>query len=192
MSERNEVTRKIRTPMEELEKIKADKSRIKENAFNHFKKIMDKKYGYLGICDFIFIHRPNNHTVVLYLEENYEDGEKIKIEISFKRNNYTSLFCYDDSYLSIIDSMGIGSIKKIHGHYDFKPQYDPAIQYFSEIENIKNCIEYATWIYNFVYSTTYIYALPLAYTFLLSNQKNKIFPKEIAKLITQKLLFFKN
>lgn len=182
----------IRTPMEELEKIKADKSRIKENAFNHFKKIMDKKYGYLGICDFIFIHRPNNHTVVLYLEENYEDGEKIKIEISFNRNNYTSLFCYDDSYLSIIDSMGIGSIKKIHGHYDFKPQYDPAIQYFSEIENIKNCIDYTTRVHNLVYRTTYIHCLPLVYTFLLSNKITRMFPKDIAKLITHKMLFFKN
>ncbi len=178
------------SPNEELEKIKKDKSRIKKSAYNYFNKIMNKKYGFLGICDFLSIQRPTSNNVVLYLEENYEDGEKSKIEISFISNYYTSLFCFDDSYIAIMDSMGVGSIKKIKEHIDYKPQYEQAILYFSETENIKNCIEYTTWIHNLIYSTTYINCLPLAYTFLLSNNKTKIFHRDIAKLIVHKLLFF--
>ncbi len=58
------------------------------------------------------------------------------------------------------------------------------------MKNIKdNLHNYLLETLKFMFDTDYIDNLPKAYTFLLSNYKNKIFPKEIAKLIAKKLLF---
>jgi len=184
MSERNEVTREIRSP-KRMKKLKKEKE----------KQFMAKKYGHLGICDYDIIPRKNSFVVELYLEENYKDGGKTRIEIfKSKNNNYSSMFESENYELYILDEefKTTHSIKQIKYYIkgEYKKKYKAAIQHFSEKINIVNLCEYASQIHNLINHTTYIYCLPLGYTFLLCNRITKIFPRDIVKLITHKILFF--
>lgn len=187
----------MRTPNDKIKMNKKENKKIKEYAYSYVKKFMTRKYGYLGIYDFDINPRKESCFIELYLQKNYKKGGKTRIEIlkniKDKYSSYIETGYDGDNFIEINNNDIISSIEDIKSNLNkYKSQYEQAILYFSEIENIKNCIEYATLVHNLIYCTTYIYALPLAYTFLLSNQKNKIFPKEIAKIITQKMLFFKN
>lgn len=62
----------------------------------------------------------------------------------------------------------------------------------SFIKNIKdNLLNYLRETLIFMFDTDYIDNLPKAYTFLLCNSFVRQFPRDIAKLITHKILFFK-
>lgn len=77
--------------------------------------------------------------------------------------------------------------------FNYKPsliKYLPTLLYFMKLDNILNAYNYIIKNHDFLDTTNYVEKLPLAYTFLLSN-KIRIFPRDIAKLITQKILFFK-
>jgi len=159
------------------------------------KQFMAKKYGHLGICDYYIIPGGNSLVVGLYLEENYKEGGKTRIEIYKSQNNkYSSMFKTESGEIYIIDEefdirYSIEEIK-YYTTVSYKKKYKTAIQHFSEKINIVNLCEYAAQIYNLINHTTYIYCLPKAYTFLLCNKTKKQFPKEIAKLIAHKILFF--
>ncbi len=73
---------------------------------------------------------------------------------------------------------------------NYKEEYWNIMEYFADVENIVLLKQYCADCYDFLYTTTYLPSLPLAYTFLLCNKTKKLFPKEIAKLIAHKLLFF--
>ncbi len=159
------------------------------------KQFMANKYGHLGICDYDIIPRKNSFVVELYLEENYKDGGKTRIEIfKSKNNNYSSMFESENYELYILDEefKTTHSIKQIKYYIkgEYKKKYKTAIQHFSEKINIVNLCEYASQIHNLINHTTYIYCLPLGYTFLLCNSITKKFPRDIAKLIAHKILFF--
>lgn len=87
MSERNEVTRKIRmseairTPNDKIKKNKKENKKIKEYAYSYVKKFMTRKYGYLGIYDFDINPRKESCYIELYLQKKYKKGGKTRIEI---------------------------------------------------------------------------------------------------------------
>ncbi len=85
---------------------------------------------------------------------------------------------------NVYDSLNI--ILKNRNH----KKYQHIIEYFNIPGNTKKIIDYANYINKFLWTTPYIFVLPKAYTFLLCNRTTKIFPRDIAKLITHKILFF--
>ncbi len=92
-----------------------------------------------------------------------------------------------NKYYTIYDTGG--NIFDFNGTEIYE-EYKNTIEFFTKPENVKEICSYAIRISKFLYDTTYIVSLPKAYTFLLCNRTTKIFPKEIAKLITHKILFF--
>lgn len=100
-----------------------------------------------------------------------------------------SSYCvYDGDNMEQIDE--IDEIDEIKSDPLYKPQYLQALLFFSKPDNIKEFCDYITRTYKFLYLTTYIPSLPKAYMFLLCNFHSRTFPKEIAKLIAHKILFF--
>jgi len=113
----------------------------------------------------------------------------IYLDKDTRNNYYADLIsgCHSYTLYNVLFKMPIECIKL---NPSYKKKYLPIFMYFSKSENISNIYNYIDENYKFLYLTTYIQKLPLAYTFILSNNKNKIFPREIAKLIVRKLLFF--
>jgi hypothetical protein len=70
-------------------------------------------------------------------------------------------------------------------------KYKDFINYFKNGKNRTDFINYYLDIYNLVHNTDYLILLPKAYTFLICNKKNKLFPRGVDKIIINKLLFFK-
>lgn len=177
----------IRSP-KELQDV-ADESKIKVKKY--LCKFVNAKYKF----EFADIYYKNNReyeTIRLYFADAYKTPY-LKIIISYL--DISVMLCSNDGNYGLYDIFRGGPINnppidKIKLDQLYKPQYLPAIMHFCQLDNIKEFCDYIKHTFNFLYLTTYIPSLTKAYTFLLSNNKNKIFPKEIAKLIVCKLLFF--
>jgi len=146
-------------------------------------KFLNKKYNF----NILNVSVNTGKWVYIYLENYFYIRISIVDDGSYEANLINCQKWYI-LYNSIIPSIPAIEVIK-HNEY-YKEEYLPIFMYFSKLENISNIYNYIDENYKFLYFTTYIQKLPLAYTFLLSNNKNKIFPREIAKLIVRKLLFF--
>jgi hypothetical protein len=123
-------------------------------------------------------NNPNIPIIKLSLNDN-----------GFVTDNYSSYLDWDDIFFVLLN----GDVKSILNKAKSKcdcSKYEQIFTYFNKKENIKNLCEYVLQQHELLYCTPYIYHLQSSYTFLLCNKKNKIFPKEISKLIINKLLFF--
>ncbi len=151
-------------------------------------KFVNKKYN-INVID---IKKQKDTTgkyefnaIYLYIKYN----RYIYIQIcNNKINTYliTRFNCFD-----LYDKKCPGiNIDKIINFMPSLRQYLPTLIYFMKLDNIVNAYNYVINNYNFLSTTTYIEKLPLAYTFLLCNHTTKKFPRDIAKLIVHKLLFF--
>ena len=186
----------MRSPNEKIECYKSKVDKVKDSVDSYVSKFMHKKYDSLNIGVYDYNVRINHYDGIVYpvkVELHLEKGVDYPIKIEILYNGKT--------FFSSIDAFNHGCT--ITSHYakytfeniksslmaEYSDAYEAAILYFAKVENIKSISEYALQIYNLIYCTTYIYCLPKAYTFLLCNNKNKIFPKDIAKLITHKILF---
>ena len=186
----------MRSPNEKIECYKSKVDKVKDSVDSYVSKFMHKKYDSLNIGVYDYNVRINHYDGIVYpvkVELHLEKGVDYPIKIEILYNGKT--------FFSSIDAFNHGCTITSHdAKYTFEniksslmAEYshedEAAILYFAKVENIKSISEYALQIYNLIYCTTYIYCLPKAYTFLLCNNKNKIFPKDIAKLITHKILF---
>lgn len=181
------------SPDEKLKDLLKQKKEIEECTQRYAYKFITSKYRNLNLYGFFIEEIGIGNYVTLYLEKKQYFYDCTR-QIVLNKNNVNEI----SSYLSIrylryhiLKHDGeLESVEKIIKDSRCKQEYEPAIRYFSDVENIKNCIEYATWVHNLVYRTPYIYTLPKAYAFLLCNSYSRTFPKDITKLIVHKLLFF--
>lgn len=77
--------------------------------------------------------------------------------------------------------------KRFHNYCNY-PHLQEIYEYYNKEENIKKLFAQTDKIIKLCEETNYLNNLPKAYTFLLSSP----FCRDITKLITQKILFFKN
>lgn len=164
------------------------KEKLPKNKNSYLCKFVNKKYN-INVID---IEKDKDTTgkyefnaISLYLKynryiyiQNYNN--KISTYIKTRFHNFY-LYKYDGTEINIENLIKFKSSLR---------QYLPTLIYFMKLDNIVNAYNYVINNYNFLSTTKYVEKLPLAYTFLLCNKKNKIFPKEIAKLIAYKILFF--
>lgn len=169
----------MRTPKENREQWYDDKINISVmiNKFSYGRyKFMGETFRYIVDDD-----KDWGFNIDIYLDEG------VRINICCETSYYITEYC--EYQLCADDFIALGG-KRIKSLKNYKDEYWNIMEYFAHVENIISAIQYCEDIYNFLYTTTYLPSLPLAYTFLLCNRTKKQFPKEIAKLITQKLLFF--
>lgn len=187
----------MRSPNEKIECYKSKVDKVKDSVDSYVSKFMHKKYDSLNIGVYDYNVRKNHYDGIVY---------PVKVELYLEKGKYYPIkivIVYNgETFFSSLDAFNHGCT--ITSHYakytfeniksslmaDYSDAYEAAILYFAKVENIKSVSEYALQIYNFISCTTYIYCLPLAYTFLLCNKTKKQFPKDIAKLIVHKILFF--
>lgn len=168
---------------------------IKDDIVGYMNKFVKQKYKFVYGIFYDYNDKCFNPTYLncCLILENVSDGPIIFIDINYDGTLFAMLDYIDDkltlssSNRKIADALA--DVKETYGEY-YDNKYDDVILYFSDIENVKEFGNYVSQIHELLYCTTYIFTLPKTYTFLLSNNKTKIFPKEIAKLIAYKMLFF--
>lgn len=129
----------------------------------------------------IYVER-NFHYLCLYLDKPY--NKKAYIEITKYVRHYECFLNYDN-YVCVLNlnTHYLGNISHIP---DVKENHFKIIMYFRELKNIQKEYNYIIKIF----TTDYLLTLSNAYTFLLCNHNTKTFPRDIAKLIAHKILFF--
>ncbi len=138
---------------------------------------------------YIYVNHNTNHLKIQFQRLPTRDYYSVMIEFSLSSGNFIDVI--------IKCSTKLGNKTVYHKYVNNFIHNKIGL---IEDENMKqitqyfmNCDDFIKFVikkYNRLYKTQYYNNLPKAYTFLLSNSKNKIFPKEIAKLIAKKLLFF--
>ena len=168
-----------------LNELISETEKCKRLAVLYFTKFINKKYNFefnsdcVNYNDFcerfcLFYVGSKNYVKVYY---NYKSGKMFARLVFSSKESYTLYNDIDDNQFKNI------------GNEELR-EYKNVIEFFTKPENIKEICSYAIRISKFLYDTTYIVSLPKAYTFLLCNKKNKIFPRDISKLIAYKILFF--
>ena len=180
MSETNGVTRVIRSPKE----LQDDADESRANVWKYLCKLVNTKYKF----EFVKVKSDDTPLTIEYIHLDF-DYKTPFLSISWDED-YSAYLKSKYSTYCVYDGDIIEQIDEIKSDPLYKPQYLQAIIFFSKPDNIKEFCNYIIRTYKFLYLTTYIYALPKAYTFLLCNFHSRTFPKEIAKLIAYKLLFF--
>lgn len=171
-----------------LNELISETEKCKRLAYFYFNKFIKKKYNFEFYCDDGDDYNEFSEDYCnFYIGRPYHNHVRINYRYNFGKSNVQVLLLTTKKYYTIYDTGG--------NTFDFNgteiyEEYKNTIEFFTKPENVKEICSYAIRINKFLYDTTYIVSLPKAYTFLLSNKKNKIFPKEIAKLIVHKLLFF--
>jgi hypothetical protein len=160
----------------------------------YFHNFINKKFNFNLFIDNFKWGPIEKNNVTLWVNCNKLGSHHFEIHynVLYKKIDVVYLIGYSQGYIfKLYNSL----------ENDFKPNFDgikekskeaqmEAIVFFSKLENIKEFCEYVYNIYTLLYDTQYLYSLPLAYTFLLCNKKTNTFPKDIAKLIGEKILFF--
>jgi hypothetical protein len=148
-------------------------------------------YTYEGLCltcslcfDELFTAEQSNNNPTINITHNNNLHE----------NYYSSVVDFDtNSFIIYSQYREFTPISRsyLKQNYNCDDKIIQSIEFFGRYENITEFCTYVVQCHNLLYNTPYIYALPLAYTFLLCNKKINTFPKDIAKLIGEKILFFK-
>ena len=129
----------------------------------------------------IYVER-NFDYLCLYLDKPY--NKKAYIGINKYIRHYECFLNYNNYvYVLNINTHSLGNISHIT---NVKENHFKIIMYFLELKNIQKEYNYIIKIF----TTDYLLTLSKAYTFLLCNCITKKFPRDIAKLIVHKLLFF--
>jgi hypothetical protein len=177
--------------LKELDKI----TKNRHTLFNkYFYKFINKKYNFNFIISNVnkkYI-KLKNIDISLYFSKHILPSIQIYYMIKHRIVRYhTFVSAYYDLYNNDIEPHSKPNLDKIKETCNCTTAQIKAIEFFSELENIKEFCEYLCNISALLYKTPYIYSLPLAYTFLLCNKSTNTFPKDITKLIGHKILFFK-
>lgn len=174
----NELIMAIRSPKE----IQAALDKSVELIEKYLCKFLNKKYNF----NFSEINVFRGQLSKIHLNKDlsihidYNNRFYSAVLFNFKGNQSVTLYCESFKWSTeVIERVCTG-------------ENLPIVMYFNERKNIDELYNYIKSNYEFLFTSTYLHSLPKAYTFLLCNSITRMFPRDIAKLITKKLLFFKN
>jgi hypothetical protein len=180
MSERNEVTREIRSPKEKLDEVNKMYNSVWEFVNKFLEKKFKREFKFNGVQHDLNLKGASKGDYKIY-HIYFSLKGKFASQLIVDWNSITIAV----NGTNVYDSLLI-TTNKNRNH----KKYQHLIEYFENSGNRTKIIDYANYINKFLWTTPYIFVLPKAYTFLLCNRTTKIFPRDIAKLITHKILFF--
>jgi len=174
----NELIMAIRSPKD----IQATLDKSVELIEKYLCKFLNKKYNF----NFSEINVFRGQLSKIHLNKDlsihidYNNRFYSAVLFNFKDNQSFTLYCESFKWpTEVIERVCTG-------------ENLPIVMYFNERKNIDEVYNYIKSNYEFLFTSTYLHSLPKAYTFLLSNKITRMFPRDIAKLIANKILFFKN
>jgi len=184
----------MKSPCQKLEEYEDSMSRLD----SYFEKAIIRKYELLykfKIYKVEYSIEEDYFNIILVLEDNYNaDRDWIDtirhIELGSSKNDHHVLFNLFNRNVNLYNCPRIKATLNDAMNFEYyESSYTDICKHFSDEKNISAFFEYANRLYKLLYYTTYLECLPLAYTFLLCNKKNKNFPKDIANLIAHKILW---
>jgi hypothetical protein len=176
----------------EINKLIREKTVI-ENKINKLQqKKLFKREKHKKMFDNLIMYKLNT---LLNMQLNVQSINRVHFQMCSSFYHVLYIYTENDKFyfeLSNIDNLKV----KPSGFIQTPQYYDEALRKYPQFKKYENLIEqrrlmaYVYKMYNLYVNTDYLDDLPLATTFLLCNSKTRIFPKDIANIITNKILFF--
>jgi hypothetical protein len=155
-------------------------------------KFIRKKYLWINIKNVYFSH----NSIILDLQSGNDRMVFVNIDVYREDCCRRVILCMNNSAYNLYTNrnlytnLNLSTIETIKQHSSYKEEHKDIILYFMNEMKIIEFIKYFMNIYKLVHETDYLISLPKAYTFLICNKKNKLFPRGVDKIIINKLLFY--